>query len=139
MLKRIAVNGRKIETPTHQQRQIGTNDPCAVTKKAPPGNAQPRSYLKSGKGEWERWGAGWGPAKEPASQCNYAHLFSKLPFSQRAENGGLDPSWLIFAFLGRPDFPSRGPKTHWEIKGWFHKRVVLANVPSFRFSFGGKI
>ena len=23
---------------------------------------------------------------------------------QRAENGGLDPSWLIFAFLGRPDF-----------------------------------
>ena len=24
--------------------------------------------------------------------------------SQRAENWGLDPSWLIFAFLGRPDF-----------------------------------
>ena len=32
--------------------------------------------------------------------------------SQRAENGGLDPSWLIFAFLGRPDFQSRGPKIH---------------------------
>ena len=30
--------------------------------------------------------------------------------AQRAENGGLDPSWLIFAFLGRPDFQSRGPK-----------------------------
>ena len=24
--------------------------------------------------------------------------------------GGLDPSWLNLAFLGRPDFPSRGPK-----------------------------
>ena len=23
--------------------------------------------------------------------------------------GGLDPSWLIFAFLGHPDFQSRGP------------------------------
>ena len=30
--------------------------------------------------------------------------------SQRAENGGLDPSWLNLAFLGRPDFQSRGPK-----------------------------
>ena len=30
---------------------------------------------------------------------------------QRAENGGLDPSCLIFAFLGRPDFPSRDPET----------------------------
>ena len=29
---------------------------------------------------------------------------------QRAENGGLDPSWLIFAFSGCPDFQSRGPK-----------------------------
>ena len=28
-----------------------------------------------------------------------------------AENGVLDPSWLIFAFSGRPDFPSRGPQT----------------------------
>ena len=26
---------------------------------------------------------------------------------------------------------------HWEIKGRFRKRVVLANVPSFRFSFRG--
>ena len=29
---------------------------------------------------------------------------------QRGENGGLDPLWLIFAFLGRPDLQSRGPK-----------------------------
>ena len=29
---------------------------------------------------------------------------------QRAENGGLDPSWLNLAFLGRPDFQSRGSK-----------------------------
>ena len=28
---------------------------------------------------------------------------------------------------------------HWEIKGRFRKRVVLANVPSFRFSFWGNI
>ena len=30
---------------------------------------------------------------------------------QRAENGGLDPSWLNLAFLGHPDVQSRGPKT----------------------------
>ena len=30
-------------------------------------------------------------------------------------------------------------KIHWEIKGRFRKRVVLANVPSFRFSFRGNI
>ena len=30
-------------------------------------------------------------------------------------------------------------KVHWEIKGRFRKRVVLANVPSFRFSFRGNI
>ena len=28
---------------------------------------------------------------------------------------------------------------HWEIKGRFRKRVVLANVPSFRFAFRGNI
>ena len=28
---------------------------------------------------------------------------------------------------------------HWEIKGRFRKRVVLANVPSFRLSFRGNI
>ena len=30
--------------------------------------------------------------------------------NQRAENAGLDPSWLDLSFLGRPDFQSRGPK-----------------------------
>ena len=34
----------------------------------------------------------------------------------------------------------RGPQHfHWEIKGQSPKRVVLANVPSFRFSFWGNI
>ena len=32
-----------------------------------------------------------------------------------------------------------GSFSHWEIKGRFRKRVVLANVPSFRFSFWGNI
>ena len=36
--------------------------------------------------------------------------------------------------LGHP-----GHINHWEIKGRFPKRVVLANVPSFRFSFRGNI
>ena len=36
-------------------------------------------------------------------------LFCKI--NQRAEKGGLDPSWLDFAFLGRPDFPSKDPQT----------------------------
>ena len=30
--------------------------------------------------------------------------------NQRAVNGGSDLSWLKLAFLGRPDFPSRGPQ-----------------------------
>ena len=30
-------------------------------------------------------------------------------------------------------------ESHWEIKGRFRKRVVLANLPSFRFSFRGNI
>ena len=30
-------------------------------------------------------------------------------------------------------------KSHWEIKGRFRKRMVLANVPSFRFSFWGNM
>ena len=36
--------------------------------------------------------------------------FCNSSFWQRAENGGLDPSWLISAFLGRPDVQSRGPQ-----------------------------
>ena len=31
------------------------------------------------------------------------------------------------------------PFYHWETKGRFRKRVVLANVPSFRFSFQGNM
>ena len=31
-----------------------------------------------------------------------------LTLLQRAANGGSDPSWLNLAFLGRPNFPSRG-------------------------------
>ena len=30
-------------------------------------------------------------------------------------------------------------KSHWEIKGRFRKRVVLANMPSFQFSFRGNM
>ena len=33
-----------------------------------------------------------------------------MRFCQRAENGGLDLSWLDFAFLGRPDFQFKGAK-----------------------------
>ena len=33
-----------------------------------------------------------------------------MPSNQRAENGGLDSSRLDFAFLGRPDLQSKGPK-----------------------------
>ena len=36
--------------------------------------------------------------------------FRQEPKGQRAENGGLDPSWLSLAFLGRPDLQSKGPK-----------------------------
>ena len=32
-------------------------------------------------------------------------------FGRGPRMGGLDPSWLNLALLGRPDFPSRGPKT----------------------------
>ena len=44
----------------------------------------------------------------------------------------------VFSTAG--SFGSCSPKKgHWEIKGRFRKRVVLANVPSFRFSFRGNI
>ena len=33
-------------------------------------------------------------------------------------NGGLDPWWLNLAFLGRPDFHSRGPKTFSVLGDW---------------------
>ena len=44
-------------------------------------------------------------ADKPASRSHWA-----IHILQRAKNGGLDPSWLDFAFLVRPDFPSRGAK-----------------------------
>ena len=43
------------------------------------------------------------------SSHSLSYFWSK-DFSQRAENGGLDPSWLDLAFLGLPDFQSTGPK-----------------------------
>ena len=49
-------------------------------------------------------------AQSVASQEDPAILILLLRAdSQRAENGGLDPSWLNFVFLGRP-FQSRGPQ-----------------------------
>ena len=58
------------------------------------------------------------PPKIPGqSRENFVYVFSSLcVFSlpsgrncaQRAANGGSDPSWLNLAFLGRPDFQSRG-------------------------------
>ena len=39
-------------------------------------------------------------------------VLSRVLFlSEGPQMGGSDPSWLNLAFLGRPDFPSRGPKT----------------------------
>ena len=43
-----------------------------------------------------------------------AILTVKVPSRQsegREWGRWLDPSWLDLAFLGRPDFPSKGPKT----------------------------
>ena len=62
-------------------------------------------------------GTGKGTGKSMRKLCrnyplaNYPLVSPQFFFYQRAENGGLDLSWLDFAFLGRPDFPSRGPKT----------------------------
>ena len=51
------------------------------------------------------------------SQTRFARIDLRESFAietpilyQRAENGGLDPSWLNLAFLGHPDSQSRGPK-----------------------------
>ena len=41
--------------------------------------------------------------------CNRA--ISETLINQRAANGGSVPSWLNLAFLGRLDFPFRGPQT----------------------------
>ena len=44
----------------------------------------------------------------PASPLSILYIYI---LNQRAENGGLGPSWLDLAFLGPFNFPSRGPKT----------------------------
>ena len=57
----------------------------------------------SSTGSFRMWGEKWrGLLVKPHMQS---------PQHQRAKIAGLDPSWLDLAFLGRPDFPSRGPKT----------------------------
>ena len=51
------------------------------------------------------------------------------------------PTWVLFNGK-RATFQNASEirqKCHWEIKGRFRKRVVLASVPSFRFSFWGNI
>ena len=77
----------------------------------------------------------WCCVRRTAPHAKLAHVFYELPLvvspkdkgeqntvalqigygfdslDQRAANGGSDPSWLNLAFLGRPDFPSRGPRT----------------------------
>ena len=47
--------------------------------------------------------------------------------------------WLWSPECSPPRVRSSSSFIHWEIKGRFRKRVVLANVPSFRFSFRGNI
>ena len=53
--------------------------------------------------------------------------------------GQLQPSW-VFGVFSVPNKRGRwsGEKCHWEIKGRFRKRVVLAHVPSFRFFVPGE-
>ena len=46
---------------------------------------------------------------------------------------------LNFAFFSETKLYGQKMSQHWEIKGRFRKRVVLANVPSFRFSFRGNM
>ena len=56
-----------------------------------------------------------------------------LTIYQRAENGGLDPSWLNFAFLGSPDFQSRGPKKTY-FKGFWGLWTENRGAPKTRKS-----
>ena len=49
-------------------------------------------------------------------------------FCQRAANGGSDPSWLNLAFLGRPDFQSKGPKIH-VFKGFWDRWTENRGAP----------
>ena len=57
----------------------------------------------------EGWGGGGGcwetvDLTSTIRMLNTTPLISKNPEAQRAENGGLDPSWLDLAFLGAPIF-----------------------------------
>ena len=69
-----------------------------------------------------------------------------VPRIATQEFGGSEEKNSLFflqVFLREQKSPHRssrqflkcGRNTHWEIKGRFRERVVLANVPSFRFSF----
>ena len=49
-------------------------------------------------------GLGSASCKDPFSS------FSEDPHIRGPKIGGVDPSWLNFAFLGRPDFQSRSPE-----------------------------
>ena len=53
---------------------------------------------------------GASPRDGPPPHPRFPWRYLETLFCQRAENGGLDPSWLDFAFWGRPDFRPEVPK-----------------------------
>ena len=67
---------------------------------------------------WEILGSALGSAPEGAlenggcsGRCSWdSNACLRCTRTQRAENGGLDPSWFNLEFLGHPDCQSRGPK-----------------------------
>ena len=61
---------------------------------------------KSGRGERGMGAGGHRGRSGPVAPRKVATLHS-----EGREWGGLDLSWLVLAFLGRPDFQFRGPKT----------------------------
>ena len=67
--------------------------------------------------------------QDPLFEINLASLLSHL----KSLWGGTPGVTLSHSFVTLLLF------IHWETKGQFRKRVVLANVPSFRFSFRGNI
>ena len=90
----------------------------------------------------EDWGTDSSPCKLrdhsfPCRKKQFYHLVtSRPPIWQLA-------FWIFISLELRDPWnggPFRNaPKNRWEIKGRFRKRVVLASVPSFRFSFRGNI
>ena len=68
--------------------------------------------------------------KAPGMSRNFARM-CLTPFFQDDGKGGLSLRGVAVT--------TETAITHWEIKGRFRKRVVLAKVPSFRFSFRGNI